>query len=130
MIARLHADEAGETHLADFELPIAQRSDDGRVRMRGLTGVPTGRLGIHDVLEKAPAADFHSTSPRKLIAVLRGTFEITASDGERRRFGPGDVLLTDDLNSKGHAFRDVGAETLLTIIAEIDDDWSYPGVRA
>lgn len=127
MIARVYADQAGETHLADFELPVARQTDDGQVRMRGLMGVPSVKLGIHDVLEKAPSADLHSTSPRKLIAVLRGTFEITASDGQRRRFGTGDVLLTDDLNSKGHAFEDVGAENLLTVIAEIDDGWSYPG---
>lgn len=126
MIAKLYADEAGETHLSDYELPIAQRTDDGQVRTRGLMGVPTVRLGIHDALEKAPATDFHSTAPRKLIAVLRGTFEITASDGQRRRFDPGDVLLTDDLDSEGHAFEDVGTENLLTIIAEIDDGWSYP----
>lgn len=127
MIARLYADDAGETHLADFDLPSEQRGDNGQVRMRGLMDVPTGKLGIHDVLEKAPPADFHSTSPRKLIAVLRGTFEITASDGDRRRFGPGDVLLTDDLNSKGHAFEDVGTDNLLTVIAEIDDSFNYPG---
>lgn len=126
MIIWLHADQAGETHLSEFELP-EQRSEDGEVRMRGLLDVPTRKLGIHDVLAKAPPADFHSTSPRKLITVLRGTFEITASDSHSRRFGPGDVLLTDDLNSKGHAFEDVGDEPLLTVIAEIDSDWQYPG---
>jgi hypothetical protein len=127
MIIRLYSDDTGETHLAEFDPPFEQRSADGRIRMRGLLDVPSGKIGIHDVLEKAPSADFHSTSPRKLIAVLRGTFEITASAGDRRRFGAGDVLLTDDLNSKGHAFEDVGDETLLTVIAEIADDWKYPG---
>jgi hypothetical protein len=126
MIARIYADDAGETHLADYEFPFEAQGDNGQVRMRGLLDVPTGKLGIHDVLEKAPSADFHSTSPRKLIAVLRGTFEISASDGDRRRFGPGDILLTDDLNSKGHAFQDVGTDTLLTVIAEIDEAWTYP----
>lgn len=126
MITRLHADDTGETHFAQFDLPVSQRSPEGEPVMRGLLDVPSGNFGIHEVLEKAPSADFHSTAPRKMIAVLRGAFEITASDGDRRRFGPGDCLLTDDLNSKGHAFQDVGDETLLTVIAEVADDWEYP----
>jgi hypothetical protein len=126
MIIRIHGDETGESHLTEYELPFEQRSDDdGDVVMRGLLDVPTGNLGIHDLRVQAPDNGFHVTTPRKIIVVLRGTFEITTSDGDSRRFGPGDCLLTDDIGTKGHAFADVGDEPLLTVIVEIGDDFQY-----
>jgi uncharacterized cupin superfamily protein len=121
MIARIHADGAGVTHLQPLQLPA-----DAGGTMRALQLPATG-VGIHELSGSAPAAGFHSTSPRKLIAVLRGAFQITTSDGDRRRFGPGDCLLTDDLDSDGHAFEDVGDEPLHTIIVELGDDWRHPG---
>jgi hypothetical protein len=127
MISRIYADATGTTHLSEYELPFEQRDADGQLMMRGLLDVPTTVLGIHDLSGPAPSADFHCTSPRKLITVMRGTFAITASDGEQRRFGPGDCLLTDDLDSDGHAFADVGDEPLLTVIVELGDDWRPPG---
>jgi hypothetical protein len=42
-----------------------------------------------------------------LIAV-QGMSEVIAGDGEIRRFGPGSIVLMDDLTGKGHITRAVG----------------------
>ena len=52
--------------------------------------------------------DFHPPPQRFMVAMLSGEFETTVSDGEVRRFGPGDVALLDDLASKGHKSVAVG----------------------
>src|SRR5262245_42177111 len=47
----------------------------------------------------APASwssDWHPSSGRHLFAVLSGEWELTASDGERRTFVKGDVILVED----------------------------------
>tara|TARA_B100000029_G_scaffold459939_1_gene490493 strand:+ start:91 stop:258 length:168 start_codon:yes stop_codon:yes gene_type:complete len=36
------------------------------------------------------------------VALIKGKFETTVSDGSVRRFSPGDVVLLDDLDSKDH----------------------------
>jgi hypothetical protein len=126
MITRLYGDDTGETHFATYDLPVQQRSSDGTSVMRGLLDIPALNLSIVDLSDKAPPNDFHSTSPRDVVIVLRGAFDIIASDGDRRTFGPGDILLTDDVNTKGHAFEDTGDEPLVSIVINIGDDWKYP----
>lgn len=128
MIARVHGAADGESHFTELtELPFERRRDDGTLTARMLTGVPASKLDIRDLAGPLPFADFHFTVPRKLIVVLRGEIEVTAGDGERRRFGRGDCLLTDDIGSKGHSTSDVGDEPLLTVIVELGDDWEFPG---
>ena len=39
--------------------------------------------------------------------MCRGRTEIEVADGERRTFGPGTVLLADDLTGQGHVSREV-----------------------
>jgi len=46
---------------------------------------------------------------------LEGTVEVEASDGERRRFGPGDVVLVEDVSGRGHVTHWVGDGPRLTL---------------
>ena len=39
---------------------------------------------------------------------IAGELEVEAGDGERRRFGPGSVVLLEDVSGKGHFTRVVG----------------------
>jgi hypothetical protein len=60
------------------------------------------------------------------VVVLRGAFEITTTQGDRRRFERGDCLLAEDLDGKGHLFDDVGDEPLATLRIGVAADWSCP----
>ncbi|MGI5205547.1 hypothetical protein ACQEU6_28700 [Spirillospora sp. CA-108201] len=40
--------------------------------------------------------------------MLRGTIEVTFTDGDRRRFGPGDLVLATDTTGSGHVTTGVG----------------------
>jgi len=51
---------------------------------------------------------------------LTGTVEIVASDGEKRRLGPGSILLADDVAGKGHTSRGLGGERLSLFIPLAD----------
>ena len=55
--------------------------------------------GAHDLESRL----YHPTPAVQLLIILAGDFSITATDGETRRFHPGDVLrLEDTAPCKGH----------------------------
>src|SRR5262249_49275040 len=47
-------------------------------------------------------SDPHPAPARQWVVMLRGAIEIEVSDGTRRRFEPGDLLLVTDTTGTGH----------------------------
>lgn len=63
------------------------------------------------------ARKFHPAPAAQFVLYLRGVMSITASDGETRQFGPGDVLRVEDTAPcKGH-ISVVGDKASLTVIS-------------
>ena len=60
--------------------------------------------------------------------VLGGELEIITTLGQHERLKPGDVLLADDVGTKGHISRDVGEEPLMLMAIGIDGEWECPQV--
>ena len=56
------------------------------------------------VEQRKAAAEWraHVAPKRQWLVILRGRFEVTVSNGERREFGPGDIVLVEDTVGKGH----------------------------
>lgn len=102
----IYADEQGETHFGLSDLlerevamgpppnPPGKMSDFGAVTSMCAFSVPAGT--------DAPA--HHAPQPYVVI-VLSGAGEVVTSDGEARRFHPGEVLFCNDLMGKGHVTR-------------------------
>ena len=99
----IQADEAGETSFGEKDLPDLEtafgpppnptglKTDFGVVESMFSFSVPAG---IH-----VPA---HNAPQPYICIVLSGEAEISTSDGDKRKFKPGDVLLCDDLIGGGH----------------------------
>ena len=51
---------------------------------------------------------------------LEGQVEITASDGTKRLFGPGDIMLADDTTGRGHISRAVNNKPRKAIFVTLD----------
>ena len=100
---RLYADEAGESHFEDVVVPG---------QAQGAVSSPSRSRCVDDharrASARAPDAVPHNAPRRQFIVHLEGAVEVEASDGERRRFGPGDVVLVEDLEGPGHVTRWVG----------------------
>lgn len=56
---------------------------------------------------------WHPTPRRQYLVVLAGGFEIETTDGQKQRFGIGDVVLLNDTEGKGHN----------TMMTSDDDTW-------
>jgi mannose-6-phosphate isomerase-like protein (cupin superfamily) len=101
-LIRIYADERGETHFEELEFPrelVSAPADEVSLRYQA-----AGRL-----------MDWHTVSKRMYFVTLSGEAEITVSDGETRRVGPGNVTLCEDLTGKGHRTRVAGSEPRLCL---------------
>lgn len=120
----LHGDAAGETHLAQLELPVKE-TYAGTVR--GVNDIPATTMGFGEFVGGRKAdAGMHNAPRRQFLVVLKGELELETSLGKRERLRPGDVLLADDIGTKGHHSRDVGEAPLMLMAIGIGSDWNAP----
>jgi hypothetical protein len=114
-IHNLWADEAGESHFRDIEVEWAQDGPGGRMsRRQPATGIIFRETGADYDL------DWHNAPRRQYIINLDAAVELTASDGESRVIGPGEVLLVEDVAGKGHLSKAVAGQVRRSIFIPID----------
>ena len=115
VIARLYADEAGESHFGTWEWPATETVFAPPAPPVHITEpVPAERA----LIIRTPAGwhgDPHPAPRRQLMVVIAGTMEATASDGETRLFAPGSAILLEDTTGRGHSSRTVDGEVLIAV---------------
>ena len=119
---RLFSDERGESHFGEVEIEFA--STDYVEGAAPLKLSPSHSAVDYRFMD-APAgwtSDWHPSSARNLFVVLSGEWEVTASDGEARRFKTGDVLLVEDTTGKGHTSRVVSEEDSVALMIEVSTE--------
>jgi hypothetical protein len=118
---RLYSDdEAGESHFEDREMDLGLVDYAPGLPPLGLSSI----LRAHNVrFMNAPAgwsSDWHPSAARNLFIVVTGEWEVTASDGETRRFGVGSVLVVEDTTGKGHTSRVTSDVDSLAAMVELE----------
>lgn len=102
---RLYTDNLGESHFDDVEMDLAPVEYASHAPPLNLSRfIPATQFAFMS----APAgwsADWHPASARSVYLLLSGEWEVTASDGDVRRFSPGSVLIAEDTTGNGHASR-------------------------
>lgn len=102
-VTRIHTGDDGQSHFEELEIPLAI-SDAGAMS----SPIPIESVFFRDTTEAGPAVwDYHVAPRRQFVVHIRGRTEIEVGDGTRQTFGPGDVLLADDLTGQGHISREV-----------------------
>ncbi|HEX6512116.1 MAG TPA: hypothetical protein VF157_07460 [Chloroflexota bacterium] len=103
-ILRLYAGDDGQSHLEELTLEshpeLSQLWPAKGVEIRS---VPVGHF-----------MDWHHAPRRQFVIMLDGEMEIGLGDGSVHHFGPGDVLLAEDLTGQGHTRRVTGSQPRLT----------------
>jgi hypothetical protein len=101
-VNRVYADAAGESHFDEIDIPLQDRGAIGRL------SEPYPANGV--IFRENDADydfDWHCAPQRQYIVLLDGAIELETSDGEKRRFGGGDILLVEDVTGRGHRTRTV-----------------------
>jgi hypothetical protein len=115
---RIYSDAQGETHFEDVAAPVTvERYASAEWQIS--QPFPVSSLRFRRVTVEYPESP-HVAPRRQFIIHLAGEAEIEVSDGEVRRFGPGSVLLLEDLEGSGHTTRRVGDVVRETLFVALD----------
>ena len=114
-IHNLYMDESGESHWRDVEVEWSQTTATGRLS----AVIPVSGLIFRETLPDYDL-DWHPAPRRQYIINLDGGVQITASDGESRTIGAGEVILVEDVSGKGHLSKNVEAKLRYSIFVPIE----------
>jgi hypothetical protein len=120
-ITRIWSDDAGTSHFEDVDIEL--ESTDFAPPAPPLD-ISTPIRAERALFCEFPAGWFgawHPSPRRQLYVGLGGRLEAEVGDGEVRRFGPGDVVLLEDLAGTGHTTRVVGEERSTCVFVQLDD---------
>jgi len=118
---KIFADEEGETHFKDVEIelefdeyappaPPFMVSELRPATQYAFSLFPSGWVG-----------KWHPTPRKQFYFMLSGEVECTVSDGERRVFGPGSIVLLEDTTGKGHVTKVIGSKDVVTAMVVLGD---------
>ena len=114
-VVRIYTGDDNQTHFEDLDLLFAPGGESETTPIRDAGGVRFNRYPPDFRL------DWHCAPRRQYVVTLSGQAEIEIGDGSVRRFGPGDVLLAEDLTGQGHITRVVGGEPRTTLWISLAD---------
>jgi hypothetical protein len=114
-IHNLYTDANGESHFRDIEVEWVETRNFSKLSRRlPATGIIFRETsGDYDM-------DWHPAPRRQYIINLDAGAELTASDGESRVIGAGEVILVEDITGKGHLSKSVGGKLRHSIFVPID----------
>ena len=99
MFVRLYTGDDGQSCFEDIKPEMVSMGDS--------SATPATGISFRNSLP-GEFLDWHPAPRRQYIINLEGEVEIGVGDGTIRRFGPGDVMLAEDLTGQGHTTRCVG----------------------
>ena len=114
-IHNLYTDASGQSHFRDIEVEWVEETRSGKLSKRlPATGI---------IFREVPPTydlDWHQAPRRQYIINLDAGVEITASDGETRRIGAGEVFLVEDTTGKGHLSKAIDGKIRNCIFVPIE----------
>jgi hypothetical protein len=114
-VTRVYADEHGESHFADQDVELRDAGPIGR-----LSEPIAAKAVIFRENEPGYDYDWHVAPRRQFIVLLDGAIEIEVSDGARRTFRGGEILLMEDTSGRGHRTRHVEARERRSVFIVLD----------
>ena len=114
-VTRVYSDHAGESHFDEKNIELRDAGPIGRL---------SDPIAARAVIFRTNAAgydyDWHVAPQRQFIVLLDGAIEIEVSDGSRRTFCAGEILLLEDTAGKGHRTRNVEARERRSLFIVLD----------
>jgi hypothetical protein len=114
-IHNLYTDAKGESHFLDIEVEWAEEGRAGKLSKR----LPASGIIFRQV-QPSYDLDWHPAPRRQYIINLDAGVRITASDGESRVIGAGEVILVEDTTGKGHLSKAVDEKVRHCIFVPVE----------
>jgi len=117
---RIYADKNGDTHFEDATLGLDEADYRPPAPMVHVSHA-FGADGVQFIrLPAGWSADAIQVPKKQFVICLSGNIEVTATDGKTRGFAPGDTVLMEDVDSKGHRTRVTGSAEFTAAIIPVD----------
>ena len=116
---KLYADAAGESHWQDVTVDLAERVFAPPAQAIEISEPEAARQMMFLRLRAGWNEPIHPTPVRQKLICVAGTVRVTASDGEARDIGPGDVWHMEDRHGKGHHTQVTSAEDFEAVIVQL-----------
>ena len=114
-IHNLYADADGQSHFRDIEIEWVEERNFSKL---------SRRLPANGIIFRETSGDYdldwHPAPRRQYIINLDAGVQITASDGESRVIGAGEVVLVEDITGKGHLSMAVSGKMRRSIFVPVE----------
>jgi hypothetical protein len=122
-VTRIYTGGDGQSHFEDLEIPLEEAGDNRLSELLPLQGV------VFRSTRPGSTLDYHPAPRRQFVVTLSGRVEVGCGDGTARVFGPGEVMIADDLTGQGHTSKqldDTERISLFLVLAEEADISTWP----
>jgi hypothetical protein len=117
-VSHPYADKAGESHWRDIEVALEERVFAPPAQGILVSAPEAAKAALFLKLPAGWNEPAHPSPIAQTLVCIAGAVEVTASDGEMRRIGAGDVWRMEDLHDKGHHTRVVGDSDFDCVIVQ------------
>lgn len=117
---RIYSGADGQSHLEEVTLAMQPFVDQEGAYGDATPMQPTRGMTFR-VAPPGYVLDWHCAPRRQYSISLSGEVEIEVGDGTVKRFGPGAVLLAEDLTGQGHITRVVGQQPRFYLVLPLDE---------
>ena len=114
-VHNLYCDAAGESHWRDLDIAWVNEGPEGKTS--------THQFANGIIFRQTQAEHdrpWHPAPRRQYIINLDAGVELTASDGEARKIGAGEVVLVEDTSGKGHLSKSINNQMRHSIFVPIE----------
>jgi hypothetical protein len=114
-VHNLYCDAQGESHWRDVEIAWENAGPEGKTSAR-----QAARGIIFRQTQAEHDRPWHPAPRRQYIINLDAGVELTASDGEARKIGAGEIVLVEDTTGKGHLSKSINNQMRHSIFVPLE----------
>jgi hypothetical protein len=118
---KIFADSDGETHFKDIEIELESVVNAPPAPALLLSQFNPATRYAFSVFPAGWFGDWHPIPRKQIYFILSGTLDCIVSDGEKRLFGAGSIVMVEDTTGKGHVTRVVSEEAVHTAVVHLDN---------
>ncbi|MBI4337292.1 MAG: cupin domain-containing protein [Chloroflexi bacterium] len=112
-IVRIYTGNDGKSHFQDVPPQLRATSGGWPLDAEAMVYPEAGLLLRR--FDPQRSNPWHPAPGRVCVFTVSGAVEIEVGDGTKRRIGPGDILIAEDVTGQGHYTREVGGEPRVSL---------------
>ena len=117
---KLYCDPQGESHWADIEVELKEQTFAPPAKAIEISTPELVKQFMFVRCKSGWDEPVHPSPVTQKLICLSGTMRATASDGEYRDIGPGDVWHMEDTHGKGHHSVVTSDEDFISVIVQYE----------